>query len=218
MHVGKRHPSAGIIGCLRQRGDQIQCKGLPPDQEIFQGAEIARLFLRQKVFALAPTSNLVRADLVRARRPFYPREYLHADLAAYFELLDSCDFGFVHEVLAFSRVHEGSITATVAERNQTILKEWLLMLQRYGPRYFPPLELAAVERSFLHRYYRNLIRAFVTGRGRSFFEYHLAGLGEARRRPGPVDLLLAVGAEVATSIAHPHKLVQHLRTARKHAR
>ena len=208
--LAERHPSIGIVGALRLRGEQIQCRGLPREREVFSGAEIARLFLREEVFALAPTSNLLRADLVRARRPFYPEGYLHADLAVYFELLQHCDFGFVHEVLAFSRVHADSISTTVAERKQTLLREWLLLLLRYGPRYFEERELAELERRFLRRYYRNLVRAFVTRRGRAFFDYHLAGLKEAGRLPTPLDLAAATGRELGAALARPDKLRRHL--------
>lgn len=217
--VAERHPSVGIVGSLRQRGsDDIQCQGLPTDREFFDGREIARLYLTREVWALAPTSNLLRADLVRARRPFYPTAYLHADLAAYFELLPRCDFGFVHEILAFSREHEASITTTVAERDRTILREWLLMLQRYGPSFFDQDELAELERRFLRGYYRELVRAFVARRGRGFRDYHFEGLKEAGRTPSAIDLMRAAGEEVVASIAHPDKLMRHLEVSRRRPR
>lgn len=209
--VAERHPSIGIVGCFRLRGETIHCEGLPRQRELFEGAEIARLFLRQEIFALAPTSNLLRADLVRQHRPFYPRDYLHADLAIYLELMQEHDFGFVHDVLAFSREHGDSVTVTVAERNQTLLKEWLLLLQRYGPKFFSEAEMAELERDHLRRYYRNLVRGFVTRRGRAFFDYHLAGLKEAGRSPTPLDLLSATGREILAAVTHPGKLRRHLK-------
>lgn len=214
--LAARHSSVGIIGSLRRRGDHIECGGLPAGREVFAGANVARLFLRQEIFAFAPTSGLVRADLVRERRPFYPTAYLHADLAAYFDLLAEHDFGFVNEVLSFSRMHQDSITTTVAQKKQTLVKEWLLMLQQYGPRFFPPDELAEIERTFLRRYYRILVRGFVTGHDREFFDYHLAGLRQAKRLPTVADLSAAMAAELATSVAHPGKLYRHLRAKLSH--
>ena len=212
--VAERNPSVGIVGSLRLRGEIIQCEGLPRNRDVFSGKEIARLFMRDQVFALAPTSNMIRSDLVRAHQPFYPAQYLHADLAAYYELLKDCDFGFVHEVVAFSREHENSITTTVAERNQTILREGLLMLQHYGPDFFPPDELTEVEQAYLRRYYRSLIRGAVTRRSPDYVKYHLDGLQQANRTPTPIDLLRAAGAEFTLSILHPGKLVRHLSNRR----
>jgi glycosyltransferase involved in cell wall biosynthesis len=207
--VAERNPSAGIVGSLRLRGKIIECEGLPRNREVFSGPEIARGSLRKQVFALAPTSNMIRSDLVRARQPFYPTNYLHADLAAYYDLLKECDFGFVHEVLAFSRVHADSITTTIAERNQTLLREGLLMLQHYGPDFFPPDELVEVEQTYLRRYYRSLIRGAITRRSPDFVRYHLAGLQQANRTPTPMDLLRAASAEITLSVLHPGKLVRH---------
>lgn len=210
--LAQRNPRIGIVGSLRLRGDRIECEGLPRDREIFSGVEVARLFIRQEVFGFAPTACLIRSDLVRERDPFYPERYLHTDLAAYFDLLDHIDFGFLHEVLFFSRVHGNSITATVAEVSQTLIREWLMLLQDYGLRYFTQAELDSLEEKHLRRWYRLLVRGAVTGRGRDFLNYHLAGLREARRAPTAATLSRAMAAEVAEAIMHPEKVYRHLHT------
>lgn len=211
-----QNPQVGVVGSLRLRGDRIECEGLPRDREVFSGTEVARLFIRQEVFGFAPTACLIRSDLVRARRPFYPERYLHTDLAAYFDLLDQVDFGFLHEVLFFSRVHGASITSTVAEVNQTLIREWLMLLQDYGRRYFTQAELDELEEKHLRRWYRLLVRGAVTGRGREFLNYHLSGLREARRVPTAATLSRAMAAEVAEAIMHPEKVYRHLHTRIPH--
>lgn len=208
--IAERNPQVGVVGSLRLRGDRIECEGLPRDREIFSGVEIARLFIRQEVFGFAPTACLIRSDLVRARRPFYPARYLHTDLAAYFDLLDQVDFGFIHEVLFFSREHADSITTTVAEVRQTLIREWLFLLQDYGLRYFTRAELDELEDKHLRRWYRLLVRGAITGRGRDFLNYHLAGLREARKAPDARSLGRAMAAEVADAILHPEKIYRHL--------
>src|SRR5690606_25531534 len=100
-------------------------------------------------------------------------------------LLDQVDFGFIHEVLFFSREHAGSITTTVAEVRQTLIREWLFLLQDYGLRYFTRAELDELEEKHLRRWYRLLVRGAITGRGRDYLNFHLAGLREARGRPMP---------------------------------
>lgn len=210
--LARRNPKIGVVGSLRLRGERIECEGLPRARAMFSGAEVARLFIRQEVFGFAPTACLIRSDLVRERRPFYPERYLHTDLAAYFDLLDQVDFGFVHEVLFFSRVHEDSITTTVAEARQTLIREWLMLLQDYGLRYFTRAELDELEEQHLRRWYRLLVRGAFTGRGRDFLDYHLAGLREARRMPTAGTLSRAMAAEVADAIMHPEKVYRHLHT------
>ena len=208
--VALRHPSIGVVGALRLRGDRVECRGLPREREVFDGGEVVRMYLRQEVFALAPTSALIRADLVRDRQPFYPSEFLHADLAVMFDLLASNDFGFVHEVLSFSRTHADSITSTVAERRKTLFAEWLPMLHRYGPAVLSAEDLRRIQDQFLRRYYRLLVRSFLTRRDRAFMDYHLSGLRKMGLAPGVRDVGFALGAEAAASVANPGKLYRHL--------
>jgi glycosyltransferase involved in cell wall biosynthesis len=208
--LAERHPDMGVVGSLRLRGEAVQCGGLPADREVFDGAHVARLFLREEVFALAPTSGMVRTDIVRARRPYFPRHYLHADLAVYFAILDGTKFGFVHEVLAFSRTHADSVTSTLTERKRTLLRDWLMILQEFGGRYFTAEELADLERRFLRRYYRVLVRETLLGAGRDFRAYHLDGLRRAGRAPNAGDLARAFAAEGAALGAHPGRAIGRL--------
>lgn len=207
--LAQSDPEIGIVGSLRQRGEGLECQGLPANREEFDGVEVARLFLRRQVFALAPTSALLRADLVRARQPFYPPHLLHADLAAWLDILDTVKFGFVHEVLAFSRVHEDSITATLAERKQTLMREWLVLLRDYGPRYLGTAELAQLEREHLARCHRMLLRGLASGGGREFLDFHLEGLRQAGRAPTPADYARAAVAELGELLRQPQRLFKH---------
>ncbi len=208
--VAERHPEVGVIGSLRHRGSDLECLGLPLAEEAFDGRLIVRDFLHQRRFVLAPSSSLFRADLVRARQPFYPEDLLHADIAICLALLLRSDFGFVHEALTHSRVHAGSITATVATHQQTLLREWLSLLRRFGPDFLSDRELDALTTRHLHRCHRMLVRAFVVGRGRSFIEFHLDGLHAAGFPPKAMDYARAALFDAATVVRHPRKLLGFL--------
>ena len=213
VDLAERHCSAKVIGCLRQRGNIVQCEGLPTDRQIFSGRDVARLFLRREVFAFAPTSGMVHADLVRERSPFYPTRYLHADIATYLDILDRSDFGMLHEVLCFSRTHDDSITTTVAERRQTLMREWLMLLRDYGSRYFTEAEISEIERDHLRRYYRMIVRGAVTRPAEGFVGFHLDGLREMNRTPRAIDIARAIGDELHASVCSPGKVVEHLRNS-----
>lgn len=213
--LAQADPKVGMLGTLRLRGDQgVECGGLARGTGIYSGREVAQLYLRREVFSFAPTGGLIRGDIVRGRRPFYPKEYLHADLAAYFDLLYRYDYGHVDEVLQFSRVHPDSVSATIAIRKQTLMGEWLPLLRAYGPRYFTADELRDVERQFVRRYHRLLVRRFVA-RDRTFLDHHLPRLRTEKLMPGAVDVLRAVAAEAAASIARPARVVQEIKGQRR---
>lgn len=210
LGVANRNPAVGVVGSVRHRGSSLECLGLPTTQEAFDGRLVARAFLRQEKFVLAPSSSLFRADLVRERRPFYPEDLLHADIAACLAILFGSDFGFVHEVLTFSRIHSHSITAKIAEERQTLAREWLTLLRQFGPRFMPTQEVDQLTHRHLLRCHRMLVRAFVTGRGRSFLEFHLDGMRTAGFSPRMTDYARAVALDAAAMIRHPRKLLRFL--------
>jgi glycosyltransferase involved in cell wall biosynthesis len=213
--LAQANPKVGMVGTLRLRGDQgVECGGLARGTGVYSGQEVAQLYLRREIFSFAPTGGLIRGDIVRGQRPFYPKEYLHADLAAYFDLLYRYDYGHVDEVLQFSRVHPASVSATVAIRKQTLMGEWLPLLRAYGPRYFAADELRDIERQFVRRYHRLLVRRFVA-RDRTFLDHHLPRLRTEKLMPGAVDVLRAVAAEAAASIARPARVFQEIKGQRR---
>jgi glycosyltransferase involved in cell wall biosynthesis len=209
--VAASSPSIAIVGSLMHRGNRIECGGLPTDRTVFTGREVVRGYLRQEVFPLAPTGNMMRSDLVRARDPLFTFKHQHADLALFLELLPDADFGFVHKPVFHSRVHPDSETAKVAVRRQTLVHDWLIFLLEYGPLYFSANELALLRKQFVQRYYRLLVRGAVTFRGSEFLEFHRSGLRRAGLQPGPFDLVRAGAAEVWDFVRHPVKSSRFLR-------
>lgn len=210
--LARDNPSVGIVASLRYRGNRIQCGGLPTSQTVFSGRDIVRSFMREEVFAFSPTSSLIRRDLLERDKPFYPAKYLHADIAAFFDVLDRVDFGFVHEILMFSREHAESVTATQADLKGSQFRDGLLMLQEFGPRYFAPAELASIERGFLRRYYRYLVRSAVLMREKPFFAFHAEALREAKRFPSAWAMAQAALVEMERALLKPMRTLGYIRS------
>src|SRR5206468_158785 len=84
-----------------------------------------------KVVFGSANSVLYRADLVRGRDLFYNEAHMNADDEVCFELLKDCDFGFVHQVLTFTRVRPGSMSA-MSGNMQTSFPGFLNILLTYG--------------------------------------------------------------------------------------
>ncbi len=116
---------------------------------------------------------------MRGRQAFFDESDIHADTASCFEILQSSDFGFVHQVLTFTRRREASQTAIEEERN-SYLPSALRHLAKYGPVYLSEAERAEVAATLLRYYYRFLASSLLDGRDREFWTYHrhqLEGLG-----------------------------------------
>lgn len=104
------HPSVGIVGAYRLEGSEVTLDGLPITLEVVPGADICRSHLLGRPWGYllgSPSSVLYRSDLVRARPEFYRLDNpFQSDQEACFLLLQESDFGFVHQVLTYTRRHD----------------------------------------------------------------------------------------------------------------
>ena len=177
--LGEAQPTIGLVSSYQLQGDKVGLAGLPYPSPVTPGRTIAResLLGRLNVFGGA-SAHMFRADLVRARTPFYDEGNLHADVAACYDVLQSSDFGFVHQVLTFARPHRGSLTFSVARRLNTYLLGHLKILSQYGAVFLEPAEYARVLEQRLDVYYTFLARALLTPDGREIWVYHRDGLRE----------------------------------------
>jgi glycosyltransferase involved in cell wall biosynthesis len=105
VEVAEAHPAVGIVASYELAGESVDLDGLPYPSPEVTGRDACRVyFLEGKYLFGSPTSSLIRSDVIRARRPFY--EERHApieDAHVCFDLLKTWNFGFVHQVLTYSR-------------------------------------------------------------------------------------------------------------------
>ena len=132
----------GLVSAYRLEEDSVSLDRLPAEAPLVPGADSRSLwmagrlhvqFCRRKASVLgSPTSILIRSRLVRACQPFFTDEFLHADKEACLRLLLDCDFGFIKQVLTYTRRHNESVTS-LTNSLDTRRQENLLLLQKYGP-------------------------------------------------------------------------------------
>jgi glycosyltransferase involved in cell wall biosynthesis len=174
--LAEAHPSVGIVGAYALRGRKVVLDGLPYTASVLRGRDVcrSRLLGGEYLFG-SPTSLLMRADLVRGTQPFYNEENLHADTEACFRSLLDCDFGFVHQVLTFSREDADSLRS-YSRRLNTYLAGTLLDLVTYGPRLLSAAELHRQIEAALARYYKFLARSVLRSRDADFWQFHTESL------------------------------------------
>jgi glycosyltransferase involved in cell wall biosynthesis len=173
VSLAEENPSVGIVGAYGHQGHVVLWVGVPYAHTVIGGREICRqrLLGGPYVFGSA-TSHLFRADLVRSREPFYNEANVHAaDSEVCFDLLKICDFGFVHQVLTFSRVRKGSLLQASLELN-SFAADTLLELVAFGPHYLTPEEYAAMSEKTIAKYYDFLAASYLQRRGSRFWGFH----------------------------------------------
>lgn len=145
VEVAELNQSIGIVGSYVLHGSEdkwlgVMWGGLPYRSSVVSGSQICRSTLLggQRVFG-SPTALLYRSDLVRTADSFYPNLAPQADLSACYKYLQNTDFGFVHQVLSYERVHNESVTSQ-SVRKGTYEIAFIRDLLEYGPTYLTELE------------------------------------------------------------------------------
>lgn len=198
VDVAERHPSVGMVGAYRVDDRFVNCDGVPLDREMIPGRELGRDVLTGGTYPFlfgAPTTTMIRAGVPR-RTPLYDEGYLHADTEIAYAILAEADFGYVHQVLTFTRRHANAVTPH-ARRIGTYLPEYLAMFRRYGPVFLEPEEYERRLSVYLYTYGRYLAARPLRLRDTAYRDYHRERLALLAREVGPGELGRGVGRQVA---------------------
>ena len=177
--LAEEHPSVGVVGSYRLEESRVTLDGLPPHVKVIPGRDLARATLLRRPYPYlfgAPTQTMFRADLVRARDPFYDEAHLQSDVGACLDVLGESDFGFVHQVLTFTRRHNETVTSSV-RRQGTYYPAQLWLHLEYGPIYLTPEEYERRIAVWLGYYAWFLFRYSPRLRDPVFRDYHREALG-----------------------------------------
>ena len=175
--VAESDRNVGIVSSFYLWGDELCGVVVSREAAVLPGREACRrTLLERRQFTGSQTTVLYRADIVRARRPFYPTGRHFADSDAAFEIMLDHDLGYVPQILSFSRRdNDGSILTEVLSYHPLLLHFYLTM-ERYGALVLAGEELQQARRALRHEYFSYLGAQAVRLRSRNFWRYHQKGL------------------------------------------
>ena len=177
VEVAEAHPSVGIVAAYELYGSEVRLDGLPyPSSEVV-GHQICRLlFLKDTYLLGTPTSLLMRSELIRSRNPFYDERYApFEDSHACLDLLRIWNFGFVHQVLTYSRRDNESIFSRCRDLGLVHLSV-LGGVVVHGRDYLSEAEYRQCRRRAERAYFLYLSKRALRGSSREFWELHRKGL------------------------------------------
>jgi glycosyltransferase involved in cell wall biosynthesis len=199
--VAESNPRIVLVSAYRLIGDQPDCFGVPVERCSFPGRDACRWQLFGTAFPFGSQSTVMySADGIRSRAPsFFPKDRFFADVDIAFRMLANGDFGFVHQVLTFSRYQPESVTDTASHFNWWPLLQYL-MVEQYGRDFLTPEEFRQRYAEVKSDMYRGLGEQWLKDRIRfrrkkGFWEFqrkHLADIGQQLQ-----TLLLARGVLAA---------------------
>jgi hypothetical protein len=185
VELAEANPSVGLVGSYQLSGGgpewqhwRVRWDELPFPSHVVSGKEICRRYLLGGPYVFGtPTSLLYRADLVRRDGAFYPNSTAEADTSACIKSLSVSDFGFVHQVLSYERIHHAQISTTSKSLHAYSLPK-IRDLHEYGSLYLTAEELAKREDEVMRDYYALLAVSAVGLRERAFWAHHQKTLEE----------------------------------------
>ncbi len=178
VQVAEEHPSVGIVSAYRLDGAQVTLQGLPYPSTLVPGHQVCRQSLLGEYYVFgSPTSLLIRSDLIRQRSTFFPETSPHADTESCYDVLRDWDFGFVHQVLTFTRRHPEAGSSR-SQRWNTYLLLQLRLLKIYGPVYLSVEEYQQLHKATMKEYYSFLASKTLGRMEKGFWDFHRNGMQE----------------------------------------
>jgi glycosyltransferase involved in cell wall biosynthesis len=211
VEVAEANPTVGIVSSYQLYGNEINGGGLPYPSTVIPGAEACRVIILHDDYYItgSQTSILIRADIVRRARPFFPVDWIHEDTEACFRVLAEHDFGFVHQVLTFSREGNPSLTSTNNRVSPGPLRKFMFA-KKYGPQFLDEGEYREHFREASDRYGQFLAWSLFGFKDRGFWDFQRRGLQVIGCSLWSIGLPKYVLMELFDIIFNPKKTVGRL--------
>jgi hypothetical protein len=210
VEVAEANPTVAIVGAYGLRNDHVSWDGLHHQTTVMPGREICRNTLLGGPYVFgSPTSLLIRSDEVRKYPSFYNEANPHCDIEACLDILRDHDFGFVHQVLTFTREH-AEAESTFARRFGTDLLGTLEHLTKYGRTYLGDEEFEKCLRRCWERYYEFLGSKVLHNADEGFWEFHKKVLARLGYDLSYAKLAKPVLAELLDLVLNPLKTAKRI--------
>jgi glycosyltransferase involved in cell wall biosynthesis len=195
VEAAEQDPSIGVVGSYSLEGRYVAFDGLPYPSTFVRGTTIGRLYLLEDLYLFgSATQLLVRSDLIRNRKSFYDDAYIpFEDAVVAFDLLAQYNFGYVHQVLTFTRRDNPSLMGRIA--NLDYVEPFnLMMLREIGHKFLSPAEYEQQLRKKERLYADVLVNRAICLRGKNFWDFHrgmLKRMGYSLKSPHVWRLLIS---------------------------
>ncbi|MGC1303394.1 MAG: glycosyltransferase family 2 protein [Caulobacteraceae bacterium] len=184
--VAERNADISLVGC-QWRATGLCGVELPGERDVFDGAELVRMYLRRETMVVSGMFTLMRRSVAAWFPEFYDTSMKGLDSDANVRMALTGKYGFVHEELVHWRIHDESSTALEAAPSHIHMAEWLILLDRYGPKVMTPAEFHRVRRAYRRHYLRRMLVVRWREGHRALFEEHLARMKQRGDAAGALD-------------------------------
>jgi glycosyltransferase involved in cell wall biosynthesis len=211
VKVAEANPTVGMVGSYFLSGKRVNGLALPYPSHCMSGREFVRLRLLTGLKGTgSPSVSLIRADIVREKRPFYNPLNYAGDVEAYLDLLQEHDLGFAHQVLTCLRADEESRTTAYLDRVDSYYAVDLDEVTKFGPIFLTDQEFRARLKVVTQNYYRMLGHSVIPPRSREFWDFHLRHVKAMGYPLSYTRIGLSALLRVLDQIGNPKRTIESL--------
>jgi glycosyltransferase involved in cell wall biosynthesis len=224
IEVADSNPRIALVSAYRLIEDGPDCFGVPVGHSSFAGNDACRWQLLGTAYPFGSQSTVMySAEIIRKRAPsFFPENRFFMDVDIAFRILADGDFGFVHQVLTFSRYQPNTVTDTASHFHWWPLLQYLMM-EQYGREFLSEEEFRTRYDEVTKELYRGFGEQWLKDRFRGktkteFWKFQRKHLGDIGVEIRP--LLLAKGALAAALnlISSPGTFMKKVRNEMSNAK
>lgn len=174
VELAEKYPQVGIINSYYLDDTVVRPQDLPYPSNVLSGKSVSIKYLTEHhTYFGAPSNLLIKSEIILSRHEVYDPENIHSDHTVCLDILKEYDFGFVHQVLTFSRRHPDSHTNQVAEKYGTYSIGKLKNLMEHGAYYLGPEMTEELLNRTINSYYRKFVRRSVYKFSKDIYNYHI---------------------------------------------
>jgi glycosyltransferase involved in cell wall biosynthesis len=211
--LAEAHPDVGLVAAYKIHGQRVESEAPSYPDEVVDGRVVCKWFFQGRLGVLgSPSNHLIRRSLLPLGEDIFDDDFLHCDTELFVRLLkDGRSYGFVHQVLTFTREHAEALSSSFSDRMGSRPLEFLVTLLRHGRSFLSADEFAALEKAYRRRYARWLFRARLKPWDREVWRYQAERRAQLALEIGPADWVSAVMWELASIVRAPGEAIDTLR-------
>lgn len=207
VKVAERSGTVGLVGSYYLKGTSVEGTGAPFPTPIIPGREACRKHLLEGRYLFgSPTSVMYLSATVRQRKPFYAYGSYLEDTEICYDLLKEHDFGFVYQVLSYTRTDNCSISSVLSDYNPSLLNKYIL-ISKYGEDFLSEEESRECLRAIESKYFTFLGSKMIQGRGEDFWSYHRNGVAYVGGDLTFAKILLHTSRTAVTNLCNLRKIL-----------
>jgi len=211
VEVAESDPSVGIVSSYRLEETKVTNAGLPVGKPVYNGREIGKSFFLDDYYVFGTqTSVLYKSEVVLKRQPFFNESSLGADTDVCLEILKEYNFGFINQVLTFTRRENETERSRMQKYDPRFLLRKLILLDKFGKSFLSEGEHVLTYRQMKENYYRFLAAKCFTNREKVFWEFHEKALGKEKLKIEKGTLYKYAAIVLLDKILNPKKTFEDI--------